>query len=265
MAALAAAALLSIGAGSPAAAQSCDEFGSAKEAQRALEQVGDASGLLDPDGNGLACDGAAAAAQEAAPAVDGAAGGEAAAEPVAEPAAEPEPIERTGPDRVLSTGTAINQDGPVTSNNAAGASGETTEIVTTEVSTDDGNAAEIGAEPVAEAEEPVANDRGRRRDAAAGEAVAVDEPNGRRAQAGEALAIDDGAAAAPQAEAEQPLVAPVPQASAPAAAPAPALPIRLPSTGVGGAADSGAATALGLLAASLALGAAVVGRRTRRA
>jgi hypothetical protein len=58
LAAFAAAALLALGVRAPASAQSCESFGSQKEAQQALEQTGDASGMLDPDLNGYACEGA---------------------------------------------------------------------------------------------------------------------------------------------------------------------------------------------------------------
>lgn len=54
--ALVVAALVATGFATPATAQSCADFGSQKDAQRSLEQVGDPSGQLDPDGNGFACD-----------------------------------------------------------------------------------------------------------------------------------------------------------------------------------------------------------------
>jgi len=226
IAALAAAVLLALGGGAPAAAQSCDQFGSQKEAQQTLEQVGDASGQLDPDGNGFACDGAPAAPPAPAPVL-------------------------TGPNRNLVEATTINQDGPAASNNAAGPSG-----VTTEISNAAGAATELaepGAAPVAEtagaAEEPTARERRNRGDRAdRGERRDRGEAGGETAPVGEA---------APAAvEEAPPAIAPAleaPAAAAPAAA-APAggrtaAPVQLPRTGTGTAGEPDPVAAILLLAA----------------
>lgn len=258
IAVVAAAALLIVAGGTPASAQSCDEFATQKEAQQTLEQVGDTAGLLDPDANGLACDDGASttiAAQETDAGTDGT--------DVAAPTGDdavPEVIESVGPDRVLSSGTAINEDGPVTSDNAAGDSG-----VTMQISTDDGTTAEIGAEPVTPVNEPVASDDGETSMAAAGDAVAVDDPNGERAQAGEALAIDDQAPVDVKPKPEKVTAAEEPVVAAPVTeVPAAEAPIALPKTGVGSTSPNDRGWIIGLLAAGLVLGAGWAVRQDAR-
>jgi hypothetical protein len=166
--------------------------------------------------------------------------------------------ELVGAERVLASGLALNQDGPVTSDDAAGDSG-----VTTEISGDDGRTEEL-AEPGAEAETPLgvaedgtlaagdaaANPEGDAVEAAAGDAVAVDGPTSDTAMAGDAVAVDESEPMAVKPK-------PEPEAAADGA------PVRLPNTGAGpGAANDGSPS---LLLACLAAGAVLLaGRRVQR-
>lgn len=278
LAAIAAAALLGFGVGAPAAAQSCEQFGSQKEAQQSLEQAGDQTGLLDPDFNGFACEGAAftaTVAQEAGPdsGMDGMAGAD---------AEEGGTVEETSDDATsLATGAVgaeiafaseltLNEDGPATSDDAAGDSG-----VTTQISTDDGSETEIGRAPVADV--PTATDDGVTSEAATGDAAAVDGPDGSMAMAGDAVAIDEEEPKAIKPKPEKavkqieevkkvedvavPVAATIPVAPA---APAPA-PVQLPDTGTGAGLDD-LGRSLALLGASILLGVALLAaRRLQRA
>ena len=117
--ALAVALVVALGLIAPVAAQSCEEFANQKEAQQQLEQAGDVEGLLDPDGNGIACEGvfAAEAPVETTEMVD----------------------ETTGEVTDETNVVTISQDAPDDVDAATGESG-----VTTQISTDDGDRGRAG-------------------------------------------------------------------------------------------------------------------------
>ena len=267
IAAFAAAAVLTIGVGTPASAQSCETYGSQKEAQQALEQVGDMTGALDPDFNGFACEGAFTfdsqdpelVADEEVSVVEGGTVEDASR------GATSMATEATGADLALSSEMSLNQDGPVTTDAAAGDSGTTTDVSTdAEVVAPGANdaAPEPDQAPLGMSEDGTlsagdasVSTEGDTVEAVAGDAVAVDSPEGGMAMAGDAVAVDerDPLLIKPKAESD-----PKPE-SEPKVEKKAEAPIALPNTGVG--AGTRVDGSLSLILGGLAVGVALMVRR----
>ncbi|MDQ3780326.1 MAG: hypothetical protein M3354_07265 [Chloroflexota bacterium] len=219
---------------SAGAAQSCADFGSQKEAQRQLEQVGDPEGTLDADLNGYACEEELAA--------DG--------------------VQTAAQEVPLSGDLTMNVSGPVVSDNDAGASNTTVSTLQGEETAmeDDGegNETEEGVEAVDNA---APDDNA----ASAGDAAVTNDETGETAAAGDAFAedVDDVEEPAPAPEpAPEPAPAPKPEPAPEKAAPAP---VQLPNTGVGAAGQSSLGSILLLLGSMVAFGAAIASRQFGRA
>lgn len=241
-------------------AQSCADFGSQKEAQMQLEQVGDPGGTLDTDLNGYACD--EESSDEAVLSAE-----QEAEAPVEDDAAEA-PAED---DAEMSGDMTLDVSGTEDSDDDAGASNTTVSTVPgDEAAMEDDGAGNEAEEGVVAVDNAAPDDNF----AAAGDAVATNDETGETAIAGDAVAIDVDEVAEPEPKpdpAPEPKPEPAPEpapAPAPEVAPAPAAPaapVQLPNTGVGAAEQVSLGSILLLVGSFAAAGAALLSRRFGRA